>query len=51
MSSVREEDRDKARKLGAGDYLLKPNDPLKLVGMVKLLHKRWLAQPGAVLDS
>jgi len=41
-SSSREEDREKARQLGANDYLLKPSDPLKLVEMVKILHARWL---------
>jgi CheY-like chemotaxis protein len=41
-SSSRPEDRERARQLGADDYLLKPSDPLKLVELVKLLHDRWL---------
>jgi CheY-like chemotaxis protein len=47
-SSSRPEDREKARELGADDYLLKPSDPLKLVEVVKILHDRWLipAQSG-----
>ncbi len=41
-SSSRQEDMDKARLLGADDYLLKPSDPLKLVDFVKSLDERWL---------
>jgi CheY-like chemotaxis protein len=41
-SSSRPEDREKARQLGADDYLLKPSDPLQLVELVKILHQRWL---------
>jgi CheY-like chemotaxis protein len=41
-SSSRPEDREKARRLGADDYLLKPSDPRKLVELVKMLHDRWL---------
>ncbi len=41
-SSSRPEDREKARQLGADDYLLKPSDPMKLVELVKILHDRWL---------
>jgi len=41
-SSSRSEDMEKARRLGADDYLLKPSDPLKLVELVKMLHDRWL---------
>jgi CheY-like chemotaxis protein len=44
-SSSRTEDRDKARLLGADDYLLKPSDPQKLVDIVKSLLERWLSQP------
>jgi CheY-like chemotaxis protein len=47
-SSSRAEDMEKARQLGADDYLLKPSDPLKLAKVVKLLHDRWLSQPIAV---
>lgn len=41
-SSSRPEDMDKARLLGADDYLLKPSEPLKLQDVVKSLHARWL---------
>ena len=47
-SSSRPEDREKARELGADDYLLKPSDPLKLVELVKLLHDRWLIPTSSV---
>lgn len=46
-SSSRPEDMDKARLLGADDYLLKPSHPLKLVDLVKALHDRWLSQPAS----
>ncbi len=42
-SSSRDEDREKARQLGADDYLLKPSHPLDLVDVVKSLHDRWLS--------
>lgn len=41
-SSSRPEDMEKARRLGADDYLLKPSDPRKLVELIKVLHDRWL---------
>jgi DNA-binding response OmpR family regulator len=41
-SSSRPEDREKAHKLGADDYFLKPSDPAKLVELVKMLRDRWL---------
>jgi len=44
-SSTRPEDMEKARQLGADDYILKPSDPLKLVDVVQSFHDRWLAQP------
>jgi len=44
-SSSRQEDMDKARQLGADDYLLKPADTSELVKLVKSLHARWLQQP------
>jgi CheY-like chemotaxis protein len=44
-SSSRPEDLEKARLLGANDYLLKPSDPRTLVDAVKSLHDRWLSQP------
>ena len=44
-SSLRDEDMDKARQLGADDYLLKVSHPSKLSEIVKSLHKRWLSQP------
>ena len=43
-SSTREEDTEKARQLGANDYLLKFPDVFKLVELVKSLHDRWLSQ-------
>jgi CheY-like chemotaxis protein len=43
-SSSRHEDMEKARRLGADDYLLKPFDPLSLVEVVKSLQERWLSQ-------
>ena len=43
-SSSNPADMEKARKLAADDYLLKPSEPLKLVKMVKSLHERWLSQ-------
>ena len=46
-SSSRPEDMDKARQLGANDYLLKPSHPLKLDEVIKTLHDRWLSQPAS----
>ncbi len=43
-SSSRPEDMDKARRLDAADYLLKPSEPRKLLELVKNLHARWLPQ-------
>jgi len=43
-SSSRPEDMEKARQLGADDYLLKPSDPLKLVEVVRSLQEHWLSQ-------
>ena len=43
-SSSRPEDMEKARQLGADDYLLKPSDPLKLVELVRSLQEHWLSQ-------
>ena len=40
-SSSRPEDQEKARELGADDYLIKPSDPRKLVEVVKSLHGRF----------
>jgi len=42
-SSSRQEDMDKARLLGAADYLLKPSNPRRLIDLVKRLHDRWLS--------
>jgi len=44
-SSSRPEDMEKARQLGADDYLLKPTDPLKLVELVRSLQEQWLSKP------
>ena len=42
-SSSRQEDQERARQLGANDYLIKPSDPRNLVEMVKSLQDRWLS--------
>jgi CheY-like chemotaxis protein len=44
-SSGRDEDRERARKLGATDYLLKPSSGLQFVEIVNALKQRWLDQP------
>ena len=44
-SSSRPEDMEKARQLGADDYLLKPSDPLQFVELVRSLQDRWLSLP------
>lgn len=41
-SSSRPEDMEKARLLGANDYLLKPSNPRELVEVVKSIYDRWL---------
>jgi CheY-like chemotaxis protein len=41
-SSAHEDDRERARQLGADDYHIKPSDFQKLVMLVKDLHARWL---------
>jgi len=41
-SSGRPEDRERARQLGADDYLVKPASPLRLVDTVQALWARWL---------
>ena len=46
-SSSRPEDMEKARQLGADDYLLKPSDPLKLIEVVRYLEEHWLSCPAA----
>ena len=42
-SSARVEDRERARLLGADDYMVKPAAPLHLVETVGDLWRRWLA--------
>ena len=42
-SSGRAEDRERARLLGADDYVIKPASPLRLVEVVDALWHRWLA--------
>ena len=44
-SSSRQEDMDRALKLGADDYLSKPGHPVELVRLVKTVQDRWLSQP------
>ena len=43
-SSSRAEDMERARQLGADDYLLKPSNPLKLVELATSLQEHWLSQ-------
>lgn len=53
-SSMRPEDMERASRLGANEYLLKPSDPSKLVELVKSFHERWLVQsmqPAIVTDG
>ena len=50
-SSSRSEDMEKARRLGADDYVLKPSDPLKLVDVVTSLQDRWLSHTKAELKT
>ena len=49
-SSSRPEDMEKARELGADDYLLKPSDPLKLVEVVRSIEEHWLSQPAIAAE-
>ena len=49
-SSERPDDMEKARQLGADDYLLKPSVPNKLVDLVKSLSERWLPQPQSAVS-
>ena len=45
-SSTREEDKARARKLGASEFLAKPNNPARFRDVVRELHKRWLKPDG-----
>jgi CheY-like chemotaxis protein len=42
-SSEEPADEEKARRLGAADYIVKPKSPADLVGVVQKLRARWLA--------
>jgi CheY-like chemotaxis protein len=44
-SSLRQEDMDKARQLGADDYLLKVSQPSKLAELLKSILTRWISEP------
>jgi len=44
-SSGREEDRERARDLGATDYVLKPSSGMQFSGVVRELRDRWLRPP------
>jgi CheY-like chemotaxis protein len=50
-SSSRSEDREKARLLGANDYLLKPSDPRTLIDVVNSIHDRWLPAEHSQLSA
>jgi len=50
-SSTHPEDVEKARQLGADDYLLKPSDPLKLVEVVRSVQEHWLSQPAIASEA
>jgi CheY-like chemotaxis protein len=50
-SSGRDEDRERARQLGATDYLLKPSSGLQFVEIVKTLKDRWLAEAEAARNG
>ena len=41
-SSVREEDREQARLLGANEFVSKPSSPGLLRGVVRKLNERWI---------
>jgi len=43
-SSLRPEDMETARKLGADDYVVKPSKPSDLVELVKAHCDHWLSQ-------
>ena len=43
-SSDRDEDKNRAKELGAGSYYTKPVDFTKLVGVAKDITRRWLKQ-------
>jgi DNA-binding response OmpR family regulator len=43
-SSSREEDRVRARALGADEFVEKPNSGLKFGAVVELLRSKWLAR-------
>jgi len=44
-SSLRQEDMDNARHLGADDYLLKVSHPSKLAKLLKSVLTRWISKP------
>ena len=45
-SSSREEDKKKARHLGANDYWEKPNSPLRFSKVVQAMREKWLELSG-----
>src|SRR6185437_1480279 len=47
-SSDRDEDKKRAKDLGAGSYYTKPVDFTKLVGVAKDINRRWLSQSRAL---
>jgi len=44
-SSSYDSDRERARELGASDFLVKPSSFLNLIGMLRSLTTRWLIKP------
>ncbi len=46
-SSVRQEDRERARLLGANEFIPKPNSPALFRDIVRTLKDRWLTTNGA----
>ncbi len=44
-------DIEKARQMGAHDYLEKPSEFAKLVDLARLLRRRWLAKPPSVVPA
>lgn len=48
-ASHAEEDTARAWRLGALDYFVKPVEPTELQNILRKVHERWMAEPGAEL--